>query len=309
MPDLLIATCIGARAAGALAGKPVLTVRGTTSRGVYLFASPHTIVFLTRDPTPGPFSVNIASFPAEFDHLASGDPATFAADRLVLPTEGLAISTAGAPVWKTPPPPAADALTPELCIQTLTGIAHDVLEVKGWVGLAGQLFELLHLVLPEPPERDALGLRQALASAREALADRSPAGLISALAPALGLGPGLTPSGDDLISGVLLALRRSQAIPLASGELDWLAQELVAAAYEKTTTYSANLIEAAAAGEADERVQKACDAVFAGFPDPVSAASAISHWGSSSGVDTLTGFALVALASLPNPSNRPQETP
>jgi hypothetical protein len=308
MPDLLIATCIGARAAEALAGGSTLSVRGTTSRGVYLFASPNTIVFLTRDPTPGPFTVNIAGFPAEFDHLANGDAATFAADRLALPTEGLAIAISGAPVWKTPPP-SVHTLAPAQCIQNLTRIAHAVLEVKGWVGLAGLLFEMLRLDLPEPPERDALGLRQALDRARNALADRDPAGLVSALAPAIGRGPGLTPSGDDLIAGVLLALRRSQAIPLAAGQLEWLAQVLIAAAYEKTTTYSANLIEAAAAGEADERVRSACDAVFTGTPDPASAASAITHWGSSSGVDTLTGFALVALASLTHPTDPPQETP
>jgi hypothetical protein len=308
MLELLIATCIGARAAEALTVSPGLTVRGITSRGVYLHAPPHTIVFLTGDPTPGPFSVNITGFTAEFNHLASGDPVFFAADRLDLRSEGIAISTAGTPVWRTPPPPD-DALMPDQRMHKLTAVARTVLVAKGWVGLAGLLFELLEIEMPEPSERDPLGMRATLAGIHAALSTIDTAGLIDALRHALGRGPGLTPSGDDLIAGVLLALQRSRAIAFSASQLDELTRSMIGAAYEKTTTYSANLIEAAAAGEADERVRKACDAVFTGIPDPAEAATAISHWGSSSGVDTLTGFALVAIASQSTPSYPPQETP
>ena len=308
MPELLVATRIGARAAEALARGSILIVRGITSRGVYLYAAPQTIVFLTRDPTPGPFSVNIAGFPAEFDRLASGDRVIFAADRLVLGSEGLAISMAGAPEWRTPPPPD-HPLMPEQRMQNLTAIARRVLEAKGWVGLAGLLFELLQLEMPEPPERDPLGMRETLAGIRTELSNANSARLIDTLGHALGRGPGLTPSGDDLIAGVLLGLQRSRAIPFSGVQIEMLNLSMINAAYKKTTTYSANLIEAAAAGEADERVHKACDAVFTGIPDPAEAAAAISHWGSSSGIDTLTGIALVALASQSIPPYPSQETP
>jgi hypothetical protein len=307
MPDLLFAKSMGGRAAQALTDRPDVTVRGITSRGVYLFAPPHTVVFLTRDPTNGPFTVNVAGFPEQFTRLENGSPVRCLADRIDLEAEGLSIATKSAEIWQPPAPPTTHLADGERRL-ALARLARIVVETKGWVGLAGFLPGLAGIEGLHPPEADPLGLRSALAAGRRALSAGDARAIFDSLMPAFGRGPGLTPSGDDLWVGVLLALRRGVPGRLPPGQLDWLANAAAETAYRKTTTYSANLIEAAGSGEADERLLAACDAIFAGAPDPQTAARAITHWGSTSGVDTLLGFALVATAGFSNPSLPPQET-
>ncbi|MFM8322535.1 MAG: DUF2877 domain-containing protein, partial [Chloroflexota bacterium] len=88
----------------------------------------------------------------------------------------------------------------------------------------------------------------------------------------LGQGPGLTPAGDDFTAGALLAFSRwGPALQLAGGRLApsqaWRSR-LVAQAYQRTTTLSANLIECAAGGQADERPPATVDVLpTSGPPD------------------------------------------
>jgi len=90
-----------------------------------------------------------------------------------------------------------------------------------------------------------------------ALADACAAGDLAHAVPAaeriVGLGPGLTPSGDDVIAGLLLSLRLlgeatsggSRAVWLA----DWLGAAVTTDAETRTTSLSASLLHCAAAGQ------------------------------------------------------------
>lgn len=95
----------------------------------------------------------------------------------------------------------------------------------------------------------------------------------------LGRGPGLTPSGDDVVLGLLLAEARWG---LARHE------HLVAEAHRRTTTLSANLIALAARGDADERLVELVDWVTAGGPVPTE----FLRWGAHSGEAVLQGVRL-----------------
>ncbi|WP_271221227.1 DUF2877 domain-containing protein [Streptosporangium carneum] len=73
----------------------------------------------------------------------------------------------------------------------------------------------------------------------------------------VGLGPGLTPSGDDMLAGLLVALRHlgtaagaERAVWLA----DWLAAAVTFDARGRTTPISATLLHCAARGEASNEV-------------------------------------------------------
>lgn len=114
----------------------------------------------------------------------------------------------------------------------------------------------------------------------------------------LGRGPGATPSGDDVLSGTLLALDRVSSGPQhrrvrAAGE------RLVAAAGERTTTVSTALLAQAARGRAGGRIDAALDALL-GIDDTahelgpvIEGAAQVGH---TSGVDLLVGVLLVPLA-------------
>src|SRR5205809_2930237 len=80
------------------------------------------------------------------------------------------------------------------------------------------------------------------------------AGAVEAAEHLVGLGPGLVPSGDSVISGVLLALRLlggaisggTRAVWLAN----WLSASVTCDATQRTTTLAASLLHCAAKGQA-----------------------------------------------------------
>ena len=97
----------------------------------------------------------------------------------------------------------------------------------------------------------------------------------------IGLGPGLTPSGDDYFGGMLVALRSSGRAMQAEGLWRWLKPRLK----ERTSAISAAHLSAAAAGEAHEALHR----VLNGELD-VDALDAVGH---TSGWDALAGAVAV----------------
>ncbi|MBL6962162.1 MAG: DUF2877 domain-containing protein, partial [Anaerolineales bacterium] len=106
----------------------------------------------------------------------------------------------------------------------------------------------------------------------------------------LGLGGGLTPSGDDFVIGLLLSINRWSTIFHQIKNLATFNKEIVEAAYKHTTTLSANLIECAALGSADERLIQAVDHLATGKYNRDEVIPGLLSWGNSSGVDALVGM-------------------
>ena len=100
----------------------------------------------------------------------------------------------------------------------------------------------------------------------------------------IGLGPGLTPSGDDVLVGIeaaLHALDRPTAgfLARALGDVE-----------DRTTAVAATLLLHAAAGEFAERLQVLLRALLG--PDDGTIAAAVDRaaaWGATSGTDCLLG--------------------
>ena len=104
----------------------------------------------------------------------------------------------------------------------------------------------------------------------------------------VGAGPGLTPSGDDVLCGVLLGLRLH---PRGS---DSLMDHLWAAVRPRlttTTSLSAALLSEAAQGYAVAPVVRLVEALARHDPAPVEAVQAVLAIGHSSGADLLGGLA------------------
>jgi len=116
--------------------------------------------------------------------------------------------------------------------------------------------------------------------------------LLPALLSMLGQGTGLTPAGDDVILGCLLALSRWGQILSPNLDFQALQQPLISQAYRQTTLLSANLIECAASGQADERLLLALDGIFTGQPSTEQCAALLLGWGNSSGCDALVGMGI-----------------
>jgi hypothetical protein len=107
----------------------------------------------------------------------------------------------------------------------------------------------------------------------------------------IGLGPGLTPSGDDYLGGVLIGLRWLGRTTQTESLWRWLEPRLAS----RTSAISAAHLEAAAAGEAHEAVHEVLENLAAWeTPSLTASLGRLDAVGHSSGWDALAGVVAVA---------------
>jgi Protein of unknown function (DUF2877) len=141
---------------------------------------------------------------------------------------------------------------------------------------------LLDVVCAEPADSFGLPLDDARTVAAS-LADGDP---VAALC-VIGLGPGLTPSGDDVVAGAF-------AVLAIAGRLDGSVRDAVeTAARTRTTALSSALVAAAGRGEMIPQAARLVTSVAAGDPGErvASVARALFAVGSTSGHDLAAGMA------------------
>jgi len=142
-----------------------------------------------------------------------------------------------------------------------------------------------------PGSIDACFARAVPALARwlhDALAGRD-ASTLRPVTDLLGAGRGLTPSGDDCIVGVLVALHALGERAVAAS----IARTVARHAPLCTTRVSAAHLDAACDGEAIEPVHAAIEAI-AGNDPPEPVLDALARFGHGSGFDALAGVLLAA---------------
>ena len=174
-------------------------------------------------------------------------------------------------LWTPPRPP--DALAPDL--RALQAAAHGhvpddglgCLVVEAHNGLSGHAQPALEAI-----DRWLVG---------NALAEEA--------AMLIGLGPGLTPSGDDFLGGVMLALHHAHRETQARGLWRWLEPRL-----SRTGAISGAHLAAAAAGEGHEALHAALRHLFQGAPGWPAALERLDAIGHCSGWDALAGAFAVA---------------
>jgi Protein of unknown function (DUF2877) len=146
-----------------------------------------------------------------------------------------------------------------------------------------------------PPDCSALA---------QALRTRDDAAVAAAATALLGRGPGLTPAGDDVLAGLLAALRvlgpslSSEVAGRVAATADALATAVTGPAHERTTALSAQLLAHADRGAVALPVADVLRAV-AGRGALVASAARLARVGHTSGRDLLTGIALAVGIMLP----------
>lgn len=109
-----------------------------------------------------------------------------------------------------------------------------------------------------------------------------------------GLGSGLTPAGDDFLSGAMLWAWLAHLSP------QWYCRILVEAAAPRTTTLSAALLRAAARGECRAAWHTLLAALSRGTDtEVVAAVRKVLSYGATSGADALAGFLWAASCTRP----------
>jgi len=199
----------------------------------------------------------------------------------------LALDTTGAQLWGPAPWPSAARRKGVLqALQRVQHVAGEQAPVDGTartvLGLASEQHSAFERVARPRVER----LRAWVTARPSAAAGAPPVDL-------LGLGPGLTPSGDDLLCGMLVALH-------AVGETDMayaLYAEIAHAAPAATSPLSAAFLRAAAEGLGCEALHAAIAAILEGQIEALAGRiEALGRIGHTSGWDALAGALLVLQA-------------
>jgi len=297
----LSALACGAMASEALSAACQARLVGVTSRGLFLLLDSDRVVFLSGEAYRGPLTINLGRDMARLAELEAGAPLRLEAHRLVFPAVDLALAWADAPGWM-PPAVDAPALPPGERLKRGQALARQARRY----GRHSPVIQLLPVAwgleaaggVAAPPGHLHAGYLRAQAAWQAG----DPAGMAAALGEFVGLGGGLTPSGDDLILGFLLALSRWGALcphwPGASRQA--LCAGLVERVQGGSSALCAGLAGCAACGQADERLILALDGLVTGQARLEVCAAALAGWGNTSGFDALVGMGL-ALTGPPPP--------
>ncbi len=231
--------------------------------------------------------------------LAEGTPVTSTGSHLLV-GEGLVVGLAQALLWDPKAYPALGA-HPEALSRCLAEVYQAAATRSPEQSLARLLPHLNEEDLP--PALRAVGhfprSHALIAGLTDSLARRNRRSLKVVTSSLAGLGPGLTPAGDDFLAGVLLALALTQE-HRADAELSEIAGLLLETAAPRTHEISAAYLRAAHAGETSEPWHALIRALSAGNTgDAAAAAETVMRFGETSGADMLAGF-LVGMGATSN---------
>jgi hypothetical protein len=297
-------THIGLKARLLLAAEKAATVMGTSSRGIFLRLPSEWVLFLSFERYRGPLTLNLDVGQGDVSVLAKGAGLQIDLGRLRFPSAGLEIDYEGAEDWQAPSRPDT-LLSIEQRDERLERVLLKLAEMQRTSPLAEMLPGLLGLEMGENAQGETVF--NVLVALRQALIRQNSPSIIAAIQPLLGRGAGLTPSGDDLAVGLLLALSRWGHVLVPGLNINELGQEILRIAYERTTLLSASLIACASLGQADERLILGLDNIMSRGQDPEMCAIYFSSWGNTSGIDALVGMALAFVTHLswriPAPQN------
>lgn len=226
-----------------------------------------------------------------FERIVPGIRVQAADDVLRAPDVGLEVTLGGIPVWEPRARPMS--LAPEAAARHAEIPEAILLQHDNPDGLAG----LVNGADGTPLLRRA---RASIGDLTEGFARRDTARLVAGAEPLLGLGPGLTPSGDDFLAGFLGTAML--AWPSAAALLHDAGRQVLHLAESRTTLLSRAFLAHALRGVLAPPVDALAAAMFedAGQPAVARAARSAASLGHTSGLDTLAGmaFALRSLAQV-----------
>ncbi|MDI6773224.1 MAG: DUF2877 domain-containing protein [bacterium] len=261
------------------------TVLASFERSAYLDLDGRIIAAASGELDPGPLTIGLSEFSA-VGTLSPGE-------RVVLRDGRLGIGRAevdlgGARLWDPALPPLPKDLTPEAAAVEMKGVREAVVDELRARGSQSSV------AARSVAARD--GFLETLASGLAAIAaflsgEGAPGATAHAVAAQIaGRGPGLTPSGDDLLTGIVHAVTLWPKLADAAGGASRVRDLLVNAAVPHTTRISAAYLEAARQGWASEPWHALVRGIGQGPDAARVAARRIMLIGETSGADALTGF-------------------
>lgn len=233
----------------------------------------------------------------QFDfHLRRGMPVRVEKECVDFDGGAMAVRLAGARTWTS-------AFRPGGCewssrSDRAAAIVRDLLRRNG--AFRGSEFLARVLCMEGPAMPLALRIAPILASLAHCTHARDRAGALRQVTQFIGLGPGLTPAGDDFIIGWLAGLALRAGTPLQREFLRDLCAG-IAPLGSATTSVSRQHLEDACALAFSERLSDLCLAIGDAAPGPnlTSAVAAQLQVGASSGADAAAGLLFALFDCVP----------
>jgi hypothetical protein len=281
MNNSLTAIQIGGLASTALVEGCEGRVMGITSRGVFLNTDQR-ILFVTDADYRSPYNIQLPMIPRQFEQFTTGDGWTYSQGFLTFLEKAISIDTANAAIWQPEKAPGIETTLNDQA-QSMYALLQRMLALdpgKGWLFLAdasdlapGSEASIIH----EITNRFLLNVEKL-----------DMEGALRAGRSILGRGGGLTPSGDDWLSGFLLYHARTNN---TNSFIRELGHSLTGIAFESTTKISANRIEAACLGWSEELFLEVVDSLLVSNAEISNLKiERLVSFGHSSGVDTCVGI-------------------
>ena len=284
-PRTCFCTLIGVIAREVLELNNPGAVTGVTSKGIFLRCG-NAILFITDAPYKSPYNLYIPGYERLTTGLEIVDRFDVENGLINFPEKEIRIDFQNAEVWVPTPPEHLQTAQPD----RIASISHLLQEISVIDPAKGWLF--LHNSNPDLPTDLRNLINENTNRFRDAYRNNDLFTCLESAGHLLGLGGGLTPSGDDWLAGfVLYLVRFSSASSVPQPFLRELEQPLLDLASRKTTTISVNRIAAAFRGFAEEPFLQVIDTLFAGGTFPEGLPELLSRFGHSSGVDTTLGIA------------------
>ena len=247
-------------------------VLGVYSAGTYLLFGDNIVLICDASKKSVPFGISIEDYPAFRDAINGAERAHIEGDTLTLgngaiDTHGIC-ETAECSIPSPPPCETVLAATEMLLKKKDTGFCHI-------------------LAKEEPADPYAKKAKTLASNVFCALCENNEEGLLESVGKLIGLGGGLTPSGDDLICGALYALHYCERTRGAAR----LLADAALKAKNNTNVISRRYLESAARGEYFGLVADLINALC-GNGDTEATLDALLTVGSSSGGDIAAGILL-----------------
>jgi hypothetical protein len=286
---------MGLEAFQSLKSQHVWEVWGNTSKGIFLKGKPNALIFLSNEKFRGPLTINFdPTIGNYFGGIEIGSKVNYRPEiGLIFEKFKLKLFVDSQLPWEPEP---FDTTGGDL------GVWKNLDHLGDWLRLAtptGSFGYTSSLVVQntEPKDEESIKLFPQVSELYWALRQNNIEHFNRSAQKLIGLGTGLTPSGDDFLSGMALGIARfSKLIPILSKYLPWF-EALIPILEEKTTLLSSELFKVSLLGSADERIIGAFDSVVRQNITKDEVIIPIANWGSSSGFDMMSGFYLLMKAN------------
>ena len=244
-----------------------------------------------------------------FPKLVAGE-SFFIEEQCINIAAHLQVDFGGAPTWAVSPIPAEAALEIDQIPKRAKGLfptGIDLSQASGFGRLIPKLLSLAAGQLDDVAETDpvlALGWLGIYEIAKACLL-RDMRGLLQEANALVGLGEGLTPSGDDFLGGLLFCVNTIHRLYPGFIDLDSSEQALfIEAARQRTHLISFTLLKDLTNGQAVEPLHELLHSVLSDQPpESIRPASCLTQIGHSTGWDLLTGAVTGLLLTFRSPDS------